>query len=142
MSTKYPVSPKEMTGGLMYFPRMIDKIRMHGCGKLPTDYHENFGKNQAADGMMCNFLRVNHATLCELVATGGTDEQILEWCYANGRRLNEGDIMVWNGFISKLGWNDFATRFLDHIKQKEKLTHRTDIQTIPDLIDLDEGRYR
>ena len=43
-----------MTGGLMYFPRMLAKIRMHGCGNLPTDYHENFGKQKAGDGMMCN----------------------------------------------------------------------------------------
>ena len=138
----YPASPKEMCGGVMYFPRMIDKIRMHGCGKLPADYHENFGRRQGGDGMLCNFLRVEHGKLCELVMTGGTDEEILEWCYVNGRRLNEGDIMVWNAFISKLGWNDFATPFLEHIKQKEHIAHRTDIQTIIDLIDLDEGRLR
>jgi len=34
MST-YPKSPKEMTGGMMYFPRMLDKIRLHGRGELP-----------------------------------------------------------------------------------------------------------
>ena len=73
---------------------------------------------------------------------GGSDDEILEWCYANGRHLNEGDILVWNGFISKLGWNDFATPFLEHSKEKENITHRADIQTIPDLIDLDEGRLR
>ena len=141
MST-YPMSPKEMTGGLMYFPRMLDKIRLHGCGNLGADYHENFGRRRAADGMMCNFLRIEHAAVCKRVQEGGTDDEILEWCYANGRRLNDGDIMVWNGFISKLGWNDFATPFLEHFKQRENATHRTDIQTIPDLIDLDEGRLR
>ncbi|HEX7515796.1 MAG TPA: hypothetical protein VF345_00770 [Chthoniobacterales bacterium] len=46
--------------------------------------------------------------------------------------------MVWNRFISKLGWNDFATPILE--KQKNGITHRTDIVTIPELIDLDEGR--
>ena len=45
-------------------------------------------------------------------------------------------------FISKLGWNDFATPFLEHIKQMHHITHRTDIATIPDLIELDEGRLR
>jgi len=33
MST-YPKSPKEMTGGMLYFPRMLDKIRLHGRGEL------------------------------------------------------------------------------------------------------------
>ena len=50
--------------------------------------------------------------------------------------------MVWNAFISKLGWNDFAAPFLEHRKQKEHIAHRTDVQTIVDLIDLDEGRLR
>lgn len=72
--------------------------------------------------------------------SGGSDEEILEWCYTTGRRLNEADVMVWNGFISNLGWNDFATPFLEEAKQKGGLTDRADIVTIPDLIDLDEGR--
>lgn len=140
--SRYPISPKEMTGGLMYFPRMLDKMRLHARGELAPDYHENFGRQKAADGMMCNFLRVDHVKVRELVLTGGTDEEILDWCYANGRRLNEGDAMVWNGFISKLGWNDFATPFVEHIKQQHGVTARTDIQTIAELIDLDEGRFR
>jgi gluconokinase len=71
---------------------------------------------------------------------GGTDEEILEWCYQNGRRLNAGDLTVWNGFISKLGCNDFATPRLEEQKEKNGITHRTDITTIPELIDLEEKR--
>jgi hypothetical protein len=43
MSTTYPKSPKEMTKGMMYFPRMLGKIRLHQCGDLHEDYHQNFG---------------------------------------------------------------------------------------------------
>lgn len=109
MST-YPKSPKETVGGLMYFARMIDKIRQHSRGELGADYHANLGTPQSGDGMCCNFLRVDHAALTERVRAGGSDDEILEWCYTTGRRLNEGDIMVWNGFVWKLGWNDFGTR--------------------------------
>jgi hypothetical protein len=49
---------------------------------------------------------------------GGSDEEILEWCYQNGRRLNEGDILVWNNFSSKFGWNDFATPTLERRKKR------------------------
>src|SRR3954470_23786289 len=42
MST-YPKSPKEMTRGMMYFPRMLDKIRLHARGELTEDYHRNLG---------------------------------------------------------------------------------------------------
>jgi Domain of unknown function (DUF5069) len=83
---------------------------------------------------------MNYSDLRDRVLAGGSDEEILEWCYENGRRLNEGDLRVWNGFISKLGWNDFATPILDKQKQENDITDRIDIVTIPDLIDLDEGR--
>jgi hypothetical protein len=48
--------------------------------------------------------------------------------------------MIWNSFSSKLGWNDFATPRLERQKQKHGISDRTDIITIPDLIDFDEGR--
>ena len=124
----------------MYFPRMLDKIRMHAQGELGEDYHPNLGKPRTADGACTNFLRVKYSDLRNRVLAGGSDEEILEWCYENGRRLNAGDLRVWNGFLSKLGWNDFATRVLEEEKQKCGIADRTDIITIPELIDLDEGR--
>ncbi|MEY2482789.1 MAG: hypothetical protein QOK24_1317 [Verrucomicrobiota bacterium] len=139
MST-YPKSPTEMTAGMMYFPRMLDKIRLHARGELPEDYHANLGRPKTADGVCTNFLRVNYNVLCQRVLKGGTDDEILEWCYQNGRRLNAGDMTVWNGFASKLGWKDFATPLLEEQKEKYGIAHRTDIATIPELIDFDEKR--
>ena len=129
-----------MTGGMMYFPRMLDKVRMHARSELGEDYHANLGKPRTADGACTNFLRVNYSDLRDRVRADGSDEEILEWCYENGRPLNEGDLRVWNGFVSKLGWNDFATPVLEEEKQKCGIADRTDIITIPELIDLDEGR--
>jgi gluconokinase len=140
--TTYPKSPKEMTRGMMYFPRMLDKIRLHARGELASDYHQNLGAARSADGMCCNFLRVDYTALRDRVLAGGGDEEILDWCFENGRRLNEGDCTVWNGFLSKLGWRDFATSFFDEVKAKQGIAHRTDIATIPDLIDFDEGRSK
>ena len=125
---------------MMYFPRMLDKIRLHARGELGEEYHANLGKTRAADGACSNFLRVKYADLRNRVLTGGTDEEILEWCYENGRQLNRGDLVVWNGFVSKLGWNDFVTPVLEEQKQKYGFAHRTDIVTVPDFMDLDEGR--
>jgi gluconokinase len=140
MST-YPKSPKETTKGMMYFPRMLDKIRLHARGELHEDYHSNLGAPRTLDGACCNFLRINYADLRERVLQGGNDGDILEWCFENGRRLNEGDLFVWNGFASKLGWRDsFATR-LEERKKEHGITDRTDILTIPDLMDFDEGRF-
>ena len=139
MST-YPKSPKEMTKGMMYFPRMLDKIRLQARGELGEDYQGHLGKPKTADAACTNFLRVNYGVLTQRVLKGGTDEEILDWCYTNGRRLNEGDLIVWNGFVSKLGWKDFASPLLDEAKQKQGISDRSDIGTIAELIDFEENR--
>ncbi|MFL6526584.1 MAG: DUF5069 domain-containing protein [Chthoniobacterales bacterium] len=138
----HPKGPKEMTQGMIYFPRMLDKIRLHARGELGEEYLENFGAARAADGVCCNFLRIDHAKLREHVEQGGTDEEILEWCFKNGRRLNEGDLIVWNGFALKLGWRDRVTPLLERRKAEMGISDRADILTIPDLIDYDEGRLK
>jgi Domain of unknown function (DUF5069) len=139
MST-YPKSPKEKAGGMSYFPRMLDKIRLRAKGELGEEYHANMGIPRSADGMCLNFLRVNHDALRERVLQGGSDEEILEWCYEKGRRLNEGDLMVWNEFMTKFGWNDFRTPVLNEMKQKLGIADRDDIKTIGDVIDFEEKR--
>ena len=90
--------------------------------------------------MCLNFLRVNYDELRERVLQGGSDEEILEWCYEKGRRLNEGDLMVWNEFMTKFGWNDFRTPVLNEMKQKLGIADRDDIKTIGDVIDFEEKR--
>ncbi len=139
MST-FPKSPSETVGGMRYFGRMLDKIRLHARGELGPEYHANLGKTRAADGACLNFLRVNYADLCERVRAGGTDEEILEWCYEKGRRLNEGDLLIWNGFNAKFGWNDFATPNLERAKKEHGISDRSDIQTIGEMMDFEEGR--
>ena len=123
---------------MAYFPRMLDKIRLHAAGNLDPDYHENLGKG--GDGRCIGFLRVKYEDLRARVLAGGSDEEVLEWCYQNGRRLDEGDAKIWTGFITKLGWNDFATPFLKEAKARAGLSDRDDIQCIPHLLDADEGR--
>lgn len=127
---------------MIYFPRMIDKIRRHAGGELHEDYHKNLGVPRSADGACCNFLRIHYRDLRERVLEGGTDEEILEWCFEKGRKPNEGDIRMWNLFVSKLGWRDFATPKLDEQKQKAGIADRSDIMTIPDFIDFEEGRTK
>jgi Domain of unknown function (DUF5069) len=139
--TTYPKSPKETTGGMMYFPRMLDKIRMHTRSELHEDYHKNLGAPQTLDGACCNFLRVNYDDLRERVLKGGTNEEILEWCFQQGRQPNDGDLFVWNAFVSKLGWRDSFAPVLAKRKKNFGIADRTDILTMGDLIDFDEGRF-
>ncbi len=137
MST-YPKSPQEMTSGMMWFPRMLDKIRLHDRGELGEDYLENLGGG--LDKRCATFLRVEYSDLRRRALEGGTDEEILQWSFAKGRALNEVDLMVWNAYVSKLGWNDQATKRLAELKEMFGAADRSDIMTIPDLLDLDEKR--
>ena len=125
---------------MMWFPRMLDKIRLQALGDLHPDYHPNLGRAVAMDGRCLNFLRIKFEDLKNRVAQGGTDEEILEWCIQNGRRPNDEEIEVWNGFILKRGWRDKGSAELAETKKREGLGDRDDIQTFVDYHDVDEGR--
>ena len=117
---------------------MLDKIRLHAKGQLPSDYHANLGKG--FDEKCVRFLRVNYDELAERVKKGGTDEEILQWCFSGGRRPSEDDLYVWNEFMRKRGWNDEVSETLKRRKAEAGMTDRTDIQTAFQFIDADEGR--
>jgi len=127
-----------MTSGMCYFPRMLDKIRLHANGELPPDYRPFLGRG--ADGWCVHYLRVNYEALRERVLAGGTDEEILHWCFENWRKLDETDLFIWNSFAKKLGWNDVATSLVQKLKRKSGLGERDDIVTMFDYFEADEGR--
>ena len=131
-------SPSEKVGGLFYFGRMLDKIRLHAKGELPSDYHANLGKG--FDEKCVRFLRVNYDELAQRVKKGGTDEEILQWCFTVGRRPSEDDIYVWNEFMRKRGWKDEVSEILKRRKAEAGMSDRADIQTAFQFIDADEGR--
>ncbi len=131
-------SQSEKVGGLFYFGRMLDKIRLYAKGELPPDYHANLGKG--FDEKCVKFLRVNYEDLLECVKKGGTDDEILEWCFSVGRRPSEEDIYVWNEFMRKHGWNDEVSKILKRRKQEAGMSDRSDMETMFQFIDADEGR--
>ena len=131
-------SPHEKTGGIVYFGRMLDKIRLHAAGQLPQDYQGNLGGG--FDERAVHFLWIEYPALVERVKRGGSDDEILEWCHQQGRKPSEEEIEVWNEFLRKRGWNDEATERLDMRKREGGFTARADVQTLFDYIDLDEER--
>src|SRR3974390_2910646 len=94
----------EMVGGVVFFGRMLDKIRLHAQGQLPADYNRGTG----FDARTCRFLRVDYAQLAARVLQGGTDEEILDWCFQQGCHPSEEEIFIWNAFMTKRGWRDDA----------------------------------
>ena len=135
---KYPTSPQQKTGGIVYFARMVDKIRLMAAGELHRDLHANLGK--AFDQRCVDFIGVSYEALRGKVAEGLTDEQALEWCFANGTKPTDEQIEVWNGFMSKRGWNDDVSEVLVRRKKESGFESRDDIRTMFEYIDADEGR--
>ena len=135
---KYPASPKETIHGLVYFRRMVDKIRLLAAGELAEDYIPNLGK--AFDDRCCKLLGISYEALASEVRKGLTDEQAWDWAVANGKAPDEEQTEVWNGFMSKRGWNDEVAETLARRKKESGFDNRDDIRTMFDYIDADEDR--
>ncbi len=135
-------SPREKVGGIYHFGRMLDKIRLSLRDELPAEYLPNLGLSLGLDGHCCGFLDIGFSDLVGRVELGGSDEEILEWCFENGCRPNAVQKRIWNGFASKSGWRDRASAFLAAVKKEDGSENRGDILTLFDSIDFREGRTK
>jgi hypothetical protein len=131
-------SPYVKTGGLVYFARMIDKIRAQAKGELPEEYRANLGRG--FDASCASFLRVSYDQLVDWVKEGGSDEEILHGCFNTGRRPSDDEIYVWNEFMRKRGWNDEISETLKRRKKESGMAGRSELETMFAYIDADEGR--
>jgi Domain of unknown function (DUF5069) len=141
MSPVFPRSAYDRTAGLVYFARMLDKIRLHAAGNLPGEYHAFLG--DGFDGRITRFLGVSYPAVRERTLTGGSDEEILGWCLAEGRPLTDEDFAAWSKFACKHGWRDEedgATERLAENKRRNGLSDRDDIMTFFDFYEVDEKR--
>jgi hypothetical protein len=131
-------SPFAKVNGLVYFGRMLDKIRMHARDELPDEYQANLGKG--FDEQCVRFLRVDYNQLVDRVKQGGTDENILQWSFSVGRQPADDEIYVWNEFMRKRGWNDEVSETLKRRKKEAGMAGRSEIETMFSFIDADEGK--
>ena len=125
--------------GLLYLPRFIAKIRyVQEHGKLPASYAKNF--KRGLDRFLCLHLGVEPDAVERTVREAGPDDAEVD------RRLLAlfpSDCLVakWNRELVQKGMTPAGRDFL-----KEALTamgcadRAAEIQSVPDLIDFDEGR--
>ena len=147
MALPYPTlipglrSPFAQVKGLVYFGRMLDKIRLAAAGQLPEGWQPLRGTKEKGtfDGRCCRFLQVDYATLEAETLKGTSDEELLAWVFAQGRQPSEEEIEVWNGFMTKRGWRDAGTQRLNERLAEIGLPPGT-VETMFEFIDLDEGR--
>lgn len=132
-------SAYERIGGVVWIPRMLEKIRMNARNELPEDFLAYLGKG--FDGRCVSFLGIEYEKLVTRTLAGGTDEEIFEWISSQGRQLSSDGILIWNDFMSKRGWRDSDDDGdFEAYKSRYGLGHRSDILTYFDFYEVDEGR--
>lgn len=135
------LSPRERTGGIVYFARMLSKIRLHSRGELPQEYVDFLGPCENSFDWRCSlFLGVDYEKIAERTLQGGSDEEILGWAFENGRKPTDQEIEVWNGFMTKRGWKDTASDRLKFRCEEAGFGPECGIETMFDFLDVDEGR--
>jgi hypothetical protein len=94
-------SPYDKVGRLVYFRRMLDKIRLHAKGELPPEYQTNLGDvpRKFSDGPCCRFLGIEYRALVARTLRGGTDDDILAGAHARGTPRTDEECDMWNRFI-------------------------------------------
>jgi Domain of unknown function (DUF5069) len=134
-------SPYEMVGGIVYFGRMLDKIRLNAAGALPSGYQSLLGISNPGsfDGYCCRFLQIEFAALAAQTLHGGTDEWLFQWACQTGRQPSERDAEIWNAFMKKRGWRDSKSERLREQILAERITGRA-VLTFFDYMDADERR--
>lgn len=134
----YPKSPLEEVGGIPYFVRMCDKIRLQMSGDLHADYQSNLGGG--FDKWTCEYLRVSYADLVDKVQSGLDDAAALEWVVSVGGERSACERDWWLSYMRNRGHRDDLTETLSKRKSENGLGERDDIVSFFGMIDADEGR--
>jgi carbohydrate kinase (thermoresistant glucokinase family) len=134
-------SPHAKVGRIIIFGRMLDKVRLVARGAMPADYLPNIGEARVAlfDARCCRFLGVPYEELRARTLAGGCDEEILAWAHSKGAVRNDEECLIWNRFMSKMGWRDDRSDLLRQRAVEFGLGEAA-AATMCELIDIDEGR--
>jgi Domain of unknown function (DUF5069) len=133
---EYPRSPRERLGGYVHLFRMIDKARAKAAGTLGEYIYPC-----PLDQSLLEFLGVSGDDFYEAVRQHeGEDQQILGWLKEHAKMRSPEEIGEWNkSFLNRKPRNEESMRHF--LETRNRLApHRTDIDTWPDLLDLEEGR--
>ncbi len=139
----YPRSPKALLGDIAHLGRFIDKIRLRHAGMIQGYNYITVG----FDKSLIDFLQIDPRAFEQRVLAGGTDEELLAWVRANGRKPSDQEIAQWSQGLLASGPKDdaarhrFEGRLLEVAKKRAvQVSSLPPVATWADVIELDEGR--
>ena len=142
-TTQYPRSPKALLGGIAHLGRFIDKIRLRHEGKIQDYNYITTG----FDKHLADFLQINPKTFEQRVLSGGTDEDLLAWIVANGKKVTEAEVRLFtlNLLRAKPEDDGARQRFQGRLqgiatKRGVPVASLPSVHTWADVIELDEER--
>jgi hypothetical protein len=91
LSQEPPRSPRAILGGYVLVARMLDKARAGHCGTA-GQYLFNCG----LDRIFLTFKNIRAEEVLTLLASGWTDEKVLEWIDSNGEPRTAEEIRAWS----------------------------------------------
>lgn len=122
--------------GLMHLARMLEKIRRHWAGTLSPDYAKTLGRG--FDDLLCQHLGVPMESFMVAVRDSRNDHELdvhLSRLFPEDLRVH-----VWNRKLVQRGLSGYSRERLDIRKRELNLTHRNDIVTMCDLLEVAEKR--
>ncbi len=138
-----PRSPKALLGGIAHLGRFIDKIRLRHAGHIRDYNYITVG----FDKYLIDFLGIDANSFEQRVLAGGTDEELLDWVKAHGRKPSDEEIAQWSKQLLASGPKDDAARQRFQGRLQEIATKRgvavsslPPVSTWADVIELDEER--
>jgi hypothetical protein len=134
-------SPREILGGYVILPRLIDKVRLHACGELPAEYFPQLlGPELTLDGRFLAFTGLHREALRAAILAAPDDAAVLTWVEHYATPHPNDEKRAWAAAID--AYRPDLERVARRAKAYPTVAARVDVGAISvfDLIDLDEGR--
>ena len=127
------------SSGLMHLHRVVEKCRRHLAGTLSADYARTLGRG--FDDLLCQHLGVDFEEIMEAVRQAGDDDERLELLLRE-RFPSDLKAHLWNRKLVQRGLEGYSLERLNIRKKELNLTHRDDILTMCDLLEVAEERLQ
>ena len=129
-----PRSPRETLGGITFLPRTIDKMRANLAGTL-GEYKAKIGYSER----LFAFLDMTADEFEAVVAANADDAGVLADLMARAPR-SAAEIEAFNEQARSYPQDEAGRQRHQMLLEEAGYAHRTDITTMFDRLDLDDGR--
>lgn len=134
LTKRPPRSVRVRLGGFVILPRMLDKGRAEIAG-VGGEYHYNC----PLDKHFLDFAGVDPVALRVQLSEGRGDGEILEWLSEHATHKRTAlEIEQWSAYHDQRGPSSVEQREWFQALHKEIGSHREDIATWADLLDMDD----